>query len=124
WSGDDFLTASSGKDLLVFSQPIGHDTVYSFDATADQIDLIGYADFTSFADVQAHMSEDAAGNAVIAVGTGQSITLQGVDDAALTDINFVFDQTPVLTNAGTMTIGDGAMLPLTGTIHNSGVIAL
>jgi hypothetical protein len=124
WSGDDFLTASSGKDLLVFSQPIGHDTVYSFDAAADQIDLIGYADFTSFADVQAHLSEDAAGNAVIAVGTGQSITLQGVDEAALTGNNFVFDQTATLENAGTMTIGDGAVMPLSGNIHNTGVIAL
>ena len=47
-SGDDFLTASSGKDLLVFSQPIGHDTVYSFAASQDQIDLIGYAEFHEF----------------------------------------------------------------------------
>src|SRR5262249_54166741 len=36
-SGDDNLTASSGNDLLVFSQPIGHDVVYSFDLTHDQI---------------------------------------------------------------------------------------
>ena len=124
WSGDDSLTASAGKDLLVFSQPIGHDTVYSFDAVADQIDLIGYASFTSFADVQAHMTEDAAGNAVITLGDGQSITLQGVDEAALTGINFVFNETPALTNAGLMTINDGAMLPLSGTINNTGTIAL
>jgi hypothetical protein len=124
WSGDDFLTASTGKDLLVFSQPIGHDTVYSFDATADQIDLIGYADFTSFADVQAHMTADAAGNAVITLGAGQSITLQGIDEAALTGTNFVFNQTPLITNAGTMTINDGAMLPLSGTIDNTGTIQL
>jgi len=42
WSGDDNLTGSSGHDLFVFSQPIGHDTVYNFDTTHDQIDLIGY----------------------------------------------------------------------------------
>ncbi|MFL6816997.1 MAG: VCBS domain-containing protein, partial [Bradyrhizobium sp.] len=124
WSGDDFLTASSGKDLLVFAQPIGHDTIYSFDVANDQIDLIAYADFAGFADVQAHLSEDAAGNAVITLGTGQSITLEGVDEAALTDVNFVFNQTAVLTNAGLMTIGDGAFLPLSGTINNSGVIEL
>jgi hypothetical protein len=124
WSGDDTLTASSGNDLFVFSQPIGHDTVYSFDTAADQIDLIGYASFTSFADVQAHITEDAAGNAVITLGTGQSITLQGVHEAALTDANFEFNQTPVLNNAGTMTISDGAMLPLSGTINNAGTIAL
>jgi hypothetical protein len=124
WSGDDFLTGSTGNDLFVFSQPIGHDVVYSFDAVADQIDLVGYADFTSFADVQAHMTEDAAGNAVITLAAGQSITLQGVDETALTGINFVFDQTPVLTNAGLMTINDGAMLPLSGAMGNTGTIEL
>src|SRR5262249_16924185 len=38
--------------------------------------------------------------------------------------NFVFDQTPVTDNAGTMTIGDGAMLPLSGMINNTGTITL
>ena len=76
-AGDDYLTASSGNDLLVFAQPIGHDTIYSFDAAHDQIDLIGYAGFTSFADIQAHLAEDAYGDAVITLGNGQSIELQG-----------------------------------------------
>src|SRR6185295_18055863 len=44
--------------------------------------------------------------------------------AALTDNNFVFDQMPTLDNTGTMTISDGAFLPLTGTMNNSGTIAL
>src|SRR5262249_40175639 len=42
----------------------------------------------------------------------------------LTASNFVFDQTPVTNNTGTMTIGDGALLPLSGTINNSGTIEL
>jgi VCBS repeat-containing protein len=123
-SGDDFLTASSGKDLFVFAQPIGHDTVYSFATSQDQIDLIGYAGFAGFADVQAHMIENAAGNTVITLGDGQSITLQGVDEAALTEANFEFSQTPVLNNAGTMTISDGGTMPLSGTINNTGTIGL
>src|SRR5258707_11556574 len=90
----------------------------------DQIDLIGYASFTSFADIQTHLTEDANGDAVITLGNGQSIELQGVHAAALTDTNFVFDQTPTVDNAGTMTIGDGAVMPLSGTIHNTGTIAL
>jgi hypothetical protein len=124
WSGDDNLTGSSGKDLFVFAQPIGNDHIHSFDVGQDQIDLISYAGFKSFADVLSHLSEDSAGNAVITLGAGQSITLQGVHAAALTAGNFVFDQTPALDNAGTMTIGDGAMLPLSGAIHNSGTITL
>ena len=38
--------------------------------------------------------------------------------------DFVFDLTPVTENAGDMTIGDGAMLPLSGMINNTGTIAL
>ncbi|MDX8435285.1 Ig-like domain-containing protein [Mesorhizobium abyssinicae] len=124
WSGDDVLTGSSGDDLFVFSQPIGNDTVHSFDTAADKIDLIGYSGFQSFADVQAHMADDGNGNAMIALADGQTITIEGVHSSALTDGNFVFDQTPVVNNAGTMTIGDGALLPLSGTINNSGLISL
>ncbi|MEH2568849.1 Ig-like domain-containing protein [Bradyrhizobium sp. AZCC 2289] len=123
-SGDDFLTASSGHDLLVFSQPIGHDTVYSFDVAADQIDLIGYAGFASFSDIQAHTADDGAGDAVITLGDGQTITLHGVDAASLNSSDFVFDQTPETDISVTMTIDDGAVLPLSGIIHNTGTISL
>src|SRR5205823_2754665 len=75
WSGDDHLTSSSGHDMFVFAQPIGCDTIYNFDPSADQIDLIGYAGFSSFADVQTHMINDGLGDAVITLGDGQSITL-------------------------------------------------
>ena len=61
---------------------------------------------------------------VITLGDGQSITLDGVHAADLSEANFAFDQTPVLDNAGTMTIGDGAMLPLSGIIENTGTIEL
>ncbi|WP_281035352.1 Ig-like domain-containing protein [Mesorhizobium sp. M4B.F.Ca.ET.089.01.1.1] len=124
WSGDDVLTGSSGDDLFVFSQPIGNDTVHSFDTAADKIDLIGYSGFQSFADVQAHMADDGNGNAMIALADGQSITIDGVHSSALTEGNFVFDQTPVVNNAGTMTISNGALMPLSGTINNSGLISL
>ena len=124
WSGDDHLTGSSGHDLFVFSQPIGHDLVYDFNLAADQIDLISYASLTSFGDIQAHMVEDAAGNAVITLGEGQSITLQGIHANSLTASNFVFDLEPVTTNDGSMVVSDGAMLPLSGTINNTGTISL
>ena len=78
WSGDDTLTGSSGQDLFVFSQPIGNDAIYSFNASDDQIDLIGYAGFASFDDVKSHLTTDANGNAVITLADGQSITLYGV----------------------------------------------
>ncbi|OSI83469.1 VCBS domain-containing protein [Bradyrhizobium canariense] len=123
-SGDDNLTGSSGHDLFVFSQPIGHDVIYSFDAASDQVDLIGYADFAGFGDIQAHMANDAAGNAVITLADGQSITLNGVDAASLSASDFVFDQTPITENTGHMVISDGAILPLSGNIDNIGTIEL
>src|SRR5262245_23746048 len=61
---------------------------------------------------------------LIGLGAGQSIALLGVAAASLTASNFVFDQTPVLNNPGTMTIGNGALLPLGGIINNTGTIAL
>jgi hypothetical protein len=124
WSGDDTLTGSSGADLFVFSQPIGDDAVFNFGTADDQIDLIGYAGFASFADVMAHTTDDASGNAHLQLASGQSITLIGVQRSSLTAANFVFDQMPTVTNAGEMVIGDGAMLPLSGIVTNSGTISL
>ena len=123
-SGDDHLTGSSGQDLFVFAQPIGYDVIYNFDASQDQIDLIGYAGFANFDDVQSHLTTDANDNAVITLADGQSITLFGVAADSLSASDFVFDQTPVTNNTGTMTIGDGALLPLSGIVNNTGTIAL
>ena len=45
--------------------------------------------------MQAHLANDATGNAVLTLGDGQSITLAGVDAGSLNADDFVFDQTPV-----------------------------
>jgi hypothetical protein len=118
----DTLTGAGGNDLFVFAQPIGNDLIHNFNAVSDQIDLIGFNHVSSFSDLA--IADDSNGNAVVTVGSGETITLQGVDAASLTASNFVFDQTPTLVNSGTMTIGDGAVLPLSGIIENSGVIEL
>ena len=121
-STDDHLTGSTGEDLFVFAQPIANDTIDNFDAAADKIDLIGFAGLTSFADLA--IANDANGNAVITLGASSQITVLGIDAASLTAGNFEFDVEPVITNIGTMTISDGAILPLGGTIENKGTIAL
>jgi len=121
-SSDDHLTGSSGADLFVFAQPIAHDTVYNFDATADKIDLIAFNGVNGYGDLV--IANDVSGNAVVTTGAGETITILGVDAATLTADNFVFNQEPVLTNTGTMNISDGAILPVGGTIYNSGTIAL
>ena len=123
-SGDDHLTASSGDDLFVLSTPIGNDIINSFDAAHDKIDLIGFAGFASFADVQAHLSQDAAGNALIALANGQSIDLVGVSAASLSNSNFVFNQDPVTNNAANIVIGNGAIMPFSGMLNNTGTVTL
>ncbi len=122
WSGDDTLTASSGDDTLVFANKIGTDVVHSFDTARDKIDLIGFAGFSSFADVLAHLSTDASGNAVITLGDGQTITLAGVSAASLSADDFLFNETPVTHNTGDMVLADGSLMPFSGTLDNTGSI--
>jgi len=124
WSGNDTLTGSSANDLFVFEQPIGTDVVHNFDVVHDQVDLIGYPGFSSFADVQAHLATDVSGNAVLTLGVGQSITFAGVEAGSLTAADFVFDHEPVTNNTGSMAISDGALLPISGTVNNTGTITL
>jgi hypothetical protein len=119
---DDTLTGAGGNDLFVFAQPTGNDVIHNFNAISDKIDLVGFDHVSNFSDLQ--IADDRNGNAVVTVGSGETITLQGVDAASLTANNFVFDQTPTLDNSGTMTISDGAVLPLSGIVDNVGIIEL
>ena len=121
-SADDNLTGSSGADTFVFAQPIGNNVIHSFDVTADKIDLIGFTGITGFADLS--IVNDANGNALVSIGSGQSVTLKGVDATDLSEAHFQFDVDPVTTNTGTLTIADGAIMPFGGSIHNSGTIEL
>jgi hypothetical protein len=123
-SGDDNLTGSNGDDLFVFSRPIGNDVVYNFNVASDKIDLIDFNNVASFSDIQANLTDDVHGNAVIALGAGGTITLHGVDASSLNANDFVFDQQPVTNNTGNMVVSDGATLPLSGIVNNSGTIVL
>ncbi|AZE09767.1 T1SS secreted agglutinin RTX [Pseudomonas chlororaphis subsp. aureofaciens] len=121
-SADDNLTGSSGADTFVFAQPIGNNQIYNFDVAADKIDLIGFTGVTAFADLS--ISNDANGNALVSIGSGQTVTLKGVDAADLGEANFRFDTDPLTHNSGTLTISDGAIMPFGGGLHNSGTIEL
>jgi VCBS repeat-containing protein len=123
-AGDDHLTGTGNGNLFVFGQPIGHDIIYNFNAASDKIDLIGFDNIGGFADIAGNIADDANGNAVITLGDGETITIFGVHAASITANDFVFNQTPVTQNPGTMQIGDGAHLALSGTIDNTGTIEL
>jgi hypothetical protein len=122
-SGDDTLTGGqAGKNEFVFAQPIGNDTIYNFTTASDTIDLIGFGISGGFGALA--IADDANGNAVATLSSGETITVKGVDASALSAADFVFDTEPVNKNSGTMTVGDGAILPLGGTIENTGVIGI
>ena len=123
-AGDDHLTGTGSGNLFVFAQPIGNDIVYNFNIASDKIDLIGFSNIASFADIQGNIADDANGNAVITIGADETITLYGVHAASVTASDFVFNQAPVTENPGTMQIGDGAHMALSGTIDNTGTIEL
>ena len=123
-SGDDNLSGSSGNDVFVLAQPIGNDTIHSFDFAHDKVDLIGFSGLSSFVDVQTRLSENSNGDAVITIAEGGSITFDGVSAASLTADNFVFNLDTVMDNANSIVIGDNAVLPLAGTVNNSGTIEL
>ena len=121
-SGNDTLTGAGGNDFFVFAQPIGMDAIHNFNTATDKIDLMGFAGIASFGDLA--IAAASNGDAVITLGAGETITLHGVDADSLTAANFVFDQTPVTNNSGSMVLSDGALLPLGGTINNAGAITL
>jgi VCBS repeat-containing protein len=123
-AANDQLTGSSGADQFVFAKPISHDVIHNFDAASDKIDLVDFSGFSDFGDVAAHLSDDGAGNAVLTLASDETVTLQGVNSASLSASNFQFDQQAVLENAAHMVIGNGARLPLSGIIENTGVIEL
>jgi hypothetical protein len=50
--------------------------------------------------------------------------LNGVNAASVTASDFVFNQAPITQNTGTMQIGDGAHIAVSGTINNTGTIEL
>ncbi|CAH0224604.1 Serralysin G [Pseudomonas sp. Bi130] len=121
-SANDNLTGSSGADTFVFAQPIGNNQIFNFDAAADKIDLVGFTGINGFADLS--ITNDANGNALVSISTGQTVTLKGIDAADLSEANFQFDVDPLTNNTGTLTIADGAIMPFGGSIHNSGTIEL
>jgi VCBS repeat-containing protein len=97
---------------------------YSFGADRDRIDLIDYARFTGSDEVRTHSTEYTDDDAAITLASGQSIELQHVHVMALTENKFVFGQLPVLDSAGVMTVGNGAVMAPSGTIHHTGSAAL
>jgi hypothetical protein len=72
-----------GGDNFVFKPGIGLDTIVNFDPTHDTIELDHFANIQSVQQLESLITSDAHGDAVIALGHHDSITVAGVTAAHL-----------------------------------------
>ena len=88
-AGNDTVTGGSGADTFVYRAGHGADTATDFRRTdGDKIDLAGVAGITSFAALQAKITQSSP-NTVIDFGNGDTLTLTGVNATSLLASDFI-----------------------------------
>ncbi len=91
---DDLVVkgVTAGDDLFVFTNGSGQDTIQDFTVGAgsmDRIDLSGFSTVHNYADIQAVASQSGS-DTLIDLGSGDSITLLGVNVNDLHQDDFIF----------------------------------
>jgi Ca2+-binding RTX toxin-like protein len=99
-TGNDVLFGDSGPfssvftlgaDQFLFAPGSGQDTIGDFQLGVDVIQIDSGYGYSSFAELQPNISDDANGNAVVHLnGTVDQVTLLGVQTANLTADEFFF----------------------------------
>ena len=91
-SGNDTLFGSINADVFVFEDGHGDDQIADFHANNDseKIDLSSVTAITDFSDLMDNHITQTGGNVVIDTGSGNSITLIGVNLADLDTADFMF----------------------------------
>jgi Ca2+-binding RTX toxin-like protein len=112
--GNDVLYGEAGADTFVFTNGSGADYIGDFTPGSDRIDLSAYG-FTSFAQVQSAMTENA-GTTAINFGNGNYVILNGVGNAALHQGDFVY-ATGQAAQAPEPRIADDDHLSRAGLLH-------
>lgn len=131
--GDDVLTGGGGSDIFVFDAKSGDDVITDFNA-ADIIRLTGYSKFTTFAQVQAAMTQ-VGNDTILKLDANDAIKLLNTQASSLTATNFglsldtskfhmTFDDEfnslslyNSATGAGTWTVGTKADNPTTDQVY-------
>ncbi|WP_080578896.1 hypothetical protein [Sinorhizobium fredii] len=93
--GDGGLTSSftviTGADRFLFARHSGQDTIHDYELNKDVIQIDSGYGYSSFAELQPNISDDANGNAVVHLnGTVDQVTLRNVQTANLTANEFFF----------------------------------
>jgi beta-glucanase (GH16 family) len=73
--GDDVFVDGSGPDTIIDPLGSGNDVIYNFKNGTDHVSLAGCDSLTSFADVQAAMTQVGA-DVVLNMGDGQTLTFR------------------------------------------------
>lgn len=92
--GSGFFGTGTGNDTFVFDKHSGNDVILDFGqdlGNRDVMDVSAYH-FHNFADLQQHISNNGAGDAVIHLTSHDSITVEGVDASHLTQDDFILHQ--------------------------------
>jgi len=99
-AGDDTLYGGKGADTVVFRDGFGHDVVMDFDPQADHVSLAS-GGIARWDDVQARLSADHDGSAVLRLDDGSTLRFDGVAPEDLRESNFTIAPPPVCFLAGT-----------------------
>jgi hypothetical protein len=83
-----YVNYSTGKDIFVFGENNGNDTIYDFQRGLDKIDFRSLGGIDSIDDFTITSSLAQPSNSVIDFGNGNSITLVGVNDLSTNDFMF------------------------------------
>jgi Ca2+-binding RTX toxin-like protein len=85
--GNDFMVGGGGNDTFVFRTNFARDTIHDF-GPGDVIQF-DHTQFTDFAAILAHTSDDGLGNTVITYDANHAVTLDHVLKAGLTAAEFL-----------------------------------
>ena len=90
-AGPSASCSPSAADQFLFALGSGQDTIGDFQLDMDVIQIDSGYGYSSFAELQPNISDDANGNAVVHLnGTDDQVTLIGVQTANLTADDFSF----------------------------------
>ena len=100
--GNDILIGGAGIDRFIIAAGQGNDVIMQFNTSTDVVELDGVSRLSTFAQVQAAMTQQGS-DVVLNLGGGQNLTFRSITINQLTPSNFAL---PVNTSTMTMTFDD------------------
>lgn len=99
-AGNDTLWGGDGSDHIIFRDGYGHDVIMDFDVTGGSVGLVS-SGVTYWEDVQARLSADVDGVAILTLDDGSTLRFEGLAVDDLRQDHFNLPSAPVCLAAGT-----------------------